>query len=403
MKKFIGNVVLLLLGIVMALGLMEMLLRAFPNLVPGEVRVNPPTRRVKAFIDETYDLKQSEGDLFHHMQGKIVPLSPDEDQVIAHIHMVTDRNGFRNSPPEKDAYDIVALGDSFTKASGVASPWSQLLAEYTGSDVLNLGEVGFGPQDELDVLRQYGLKKKPQWVILAYFEGNDLYDAGAYDQATPFILARFGRYMLNQEIEAWHENQDRVQAKTISSYRYPITVPINHNDLEMAFFSYYVSWLSVDRDTIESSNNYRLVTETILQIQKLSEASEARLLLVYVPSKEHIYLPYVDDADILASVFSDVPAIGLDEAGLLQFTEEKATPELTYQHMDDQSGVLADFTAKHNIPYLDLTSTFQEEAGRGSELYYAYDSHWNQPGHDLAARTISEYLDEMVPGSSAGQ
>jgi len=95
------------------------------------------------------------------MRGTIVPLSPDQDQVVAHVHMITDAYGFRNSPPEKAVYDIVALGDSFTRASGVASPWPQKLAEYTGRDVLNLGDVGFGPQGELKVLRQYGLKKQP--------------------------------------------------------------------------------------------------------------------------------------------------------------------------------------------------------------------------------------------------
>ena len=198
---------LALLGLAIALGLVEMLMRAFPNWVPSEVRVNPPARRVKAFIDETYDLRQSDGDLYYYMRGNIVPLSPDQDQVIAHVHMITDANGFRNSPPEKATYDIVALGDSFTRASGVATPWPQKLAEYTGSDVLNLGDVGLGPQDELKVLRQYGLKKQPQWVILAYFEGNDLYDAASYEQANPFILFRFGKYILARSIEAWQERR----------------------------------------------------------------------------------------------------------------------------------------------------------------------------------------------------
>src|SRR5436190_13801756 len=105
----LGNIVLILLGLAMALGLVEMLMRAFPNVVPAEVRVNPPARRVNALVDKTYDLKQSDGDLWHYMQGNIVPLSPDQNHVIAHVHMITDANGFRNSPPEKATYGIVAL------------------------------------------------------------------------------------------------------------------------------------------------------------------------------------------------------------------------------------------------------------------------------------------------------
>lgn len=397
----LGNVVLAVLGLAIALGLMEMLMRAFPNWVPLEVRVNPPARRVKAFIDETYELRQSDGDLYHYMRGNIVPLSPDQDQVIAHVHMTTDANGFRNAPPEKATYDIVALGDSFTRASGVASPWPQKLAEYTESDVLNLGDVGFGPQDELKVLRQYGLEKQPQWVIMAYFEGNDLYDAASYEQANPFILFRFGKYVLGQGVEAWQESKSGgAQAAVIPNYRYPITITINQKELEMVFFSYYISWLSLSREAIEASQNYRLVRETILQVQELSEAAGANFLLVYVPSKSHVYLPYLNDPETITQVFSDVPRLELDDTGFIQFTNETATPELTRQHMDDHARLLADFAAEQNISYLDLTQTFQEEAGAGVELYYPFDTHWNQLGHDLAAETISKYIEVMLPDTS---
>jgi SGNH hydrolase-like domain, acetyltransferase AlgX len=398
----LGNVVLVILGLTIALGPMEMLLRAFPNSIPPEVRVNPPARRVKAFIDERYDLRQSDGDLYHYMRGNIVPISPDQDQVVANVHMITDANGFRNSPPEKATYGIVALGDSFTKASGVASPWTQKLAEYTGSDVLNLGEVGFGPQDELRVLQQYGLKKQPQWVIMAYFEGNDLYDAASYEQANPFILFRFGRYILSQSIEAWHDRRlGETPAEAAPNYRYPIMVIINNNDLEIAFFTYYIAWLSVNRAAIESSQDYRLVRETILHVQELSKAADAHFLLVYVPSKEHVYLPYLNDTKILARVFTDVPTMELDEAGFLQFTSESATPELTRQHMDDQARLLADFALENDIRFLDLTPIFQEEAGTGAELYYPFDTHWNQLGHDLAAGSINKYIAEMLPAPSS--
>jgi hypothetical protein len=317
----LGNLVLVLLGLSIALGLVEMLMRAFPNWVPLEVRVNPPARRVKALINETYDLRQSDGDLYYYMRGNIVPLSADQDQVVAHVHMITDANGFRNSSPEKATYNIVALGDSFTRASGVAAPWPQKLAEYTGSDVLNLGEVGFGPQDELKVLRQYGLKKQPKWVILAYFEGNDLYDAAAYEQANPFILFRFGRYILNKSMEDWNKSSfGGAQAEITPDYRYPMTVTIDKQDLKIVFFSYYISWLSVNRETIESSQDYRLASDTILQIRELSDEAGAHFLLVFVPSKEHVYLPYLNDADVIERVFTDVPAIALYKYVFLIFT-----------------------------------------------------------------------------------
>ena len=396
----LGNVALILLGFGIALGLAEMLMRAFPNWVPPLVRVNPPARRVKAFIDETYDLRKSDGDLFHHMLGNIVPLSPDQDQVVAQVHMVTDANGFRNSPPEKNTYGIVALGDSFTRASGVAAPWPQKLAEYTGMDVLNLADVGFGPQDELNVLRQYGLKKKPAWVIMAYFEGNDLYDAGSYEQANPFISLRFGRYILDQSIESWRERKSGgTRTELVPNYRYPITITINGNELEMVFFPSYISWLSLSREEIAESQNYQLVQKTILEVQKLSTATGANFLLVYMPSKSHVYLPHLNDPEVTARIFVKVQGIEQDNAGFLQFTNNSVTPELIHQHIDNQSILLAGFTAKQNISFLDLTPTFQKVAGEGAELYYPYDTHWNQLGHDLASETIYNYLKERHPAT----
>jgi hypothetical protein len=65
--------------------------------------------------------------------------------------------------------------------------------------------------------------------------------------------------------------------------------------------------------------------------------------------------------------------------------------------MDDQARLMADFAAQQDIHFLDLTPVFQEEAGAGVELYYAFDTHWNQLGHNLAAETINEYLEEMLP------
>ncbi len=389
----LGNLALAVLGVGLALGLTEGLLRANPNWVPRGVRVSPPVRRVHAHVDETYDVKLSDGDLFHWMQGALRPVAPEQDDVVTQVHYTTDADGFRNSLPERTTYDIVALGDSFTVAANVSSPWPQQLAECMGWPVLNLGEAGAGPQQEVNVLRQDGLDKRPRWVIMAYFEGNDLYDAAAYEQSNPLILARVGKYALTQAVEAWQEiRPSSAQAAVPSSERYPITVTINDQSLQMAFFSAYISWLAVGRDAIAASQNYRLVTDTLLQARQLSEAAGAQFLLVYVPTKLHVYLPFVHEAEAIDRIFTDVPTVQLDEAGYLQFTDQSVTAALTRQHMDDQAHLLAEFAAEQNMSFLDLTPYFQDAASTGVELYYPFDTHWSQQGHDLAAQTIAGFI-----------
>jgi hypothetical protein len=393
LASILGNFALVILGVGIALVLTELFLRRFPNWVPREIRVDPPVRRVQADVDETYDLRASDGDLFTLDKEAIAPLSPEKDEVLAHVHMTTDENGFRNLLPEHATYGIVALGDSFTRGTGVATAWPQKLAQSAGIAVLNLGDVGIGPQQEQLILQKFGLEKRPKWVVLAYFEGNDLYDAAAYDLATPFIVSRLGKYLLTQGEEAWRASgMGNGHAAMAPRYHYPITIRVNDINLTIAFFPGYIAWLSVSREAIKSSNNYRLATEAILKMRELTEAEGARFLFVYVPSKEHIYLPFLNDAEALADVFSDVPKLELDDAENLQFTNHTATPELTWQLMDDQEQLLTDFAAEKNIAFLDLTPDFKEEAGTGAELYYPFDTHWNQNGNNLAAQTIAKYV-----------
>jgi hypothetical protein len=397
-KKALQYIILGIFGAGIALGVMELLLRTHPHLVPAEVRVSPPVRRIESFAERTYDVKLSNGDLFYWIEGKIAPLLPGQDKVVAEVHFTTDGNGFRNFLPEKATYPVVALGDSFTVAGNVASPWPQKVTDCTGLDVLNLGGAGLGPQEELEILREFGLEKQPKLVIMAYFEGNDLYDAAAYERATPFIVARLGRYMLTQGIEAWQKGSgDTIPtANPDDIYIYPITVTINNSELEMAFFPAYVAWVVASDELIEPSQNYRLVQETILEVKALSEEAEADFLLVYVPTKEHIYLPYLNDTETLAHILTDVPTLELDEDGFLQFTNQKATLEMTRQHLDDQARLLSDFATEQEIAFLDLTLPFQTESATGAELYYPFDTHWNQNGHDLAGQTISLYIENLL-------
>ena len=395
-------------GIGFAFILIELVLRARPNLVPSPVRVNPPVRRVQPFVNETYDVLQSQGDLFYWERGSIQPLLPAQDEILASVHLTTDEYGFRNPSPVKDRYAVVALGDSFTDARNVAVPWPQQLAIYSGLTVLNLGETAFGPQEELGVLREYGLDKHPQWVVMAYFEANDLYDAVAYAEANPFILPRLAKYLVSQSVQ-WvvEEYPDGAtaytDAKSISTdsiYRYPVSLTVNGNTLEMAFFSAYLSWLSVSREDIQSSRNFELVAETILETRDITEESGAQFLLVYLPSKARIYLPHVDNPALYERILDGVSMVGLGSSSNLDFMPDPATSEMVGQNMDAQARLVAEFAAEQGISFLDLSPVFRAEAERGEALYYPFDTHWSQLGHDLAAKSIAEYLESQQSGPS---
>jgi hypothetical protein len=93
-----------------------------------------------------------------------------------------DRNGFRN-PVELGAADVAVVGDSFVERMHIAD--SELLttrlADALGETVATLGRSGYGPQQELHVLRRFGLPLQPNTCVWAFYEGNDLQDVNAYD------------------------------------------------------------------------------------------------------------------------------------------------------------------------------------------------------------------------------
>ncbi|MBI4590750.1 MAG: hypothetical protein HY725_18145 [Candidatus Rokubacteria bacterium] len=86
-----------------------------------------------------------------------------------------DRDGFRNAV-DLDAADIAVLGDSIIEGPNLSSAQlvTSVLARLQQARVANLGQTGYGPQQELVVLRRYAVPLRPRTVVWAFFEGNDL-------------------------------------------------------------------------------------------------------------------------------------------------------------------------------------------------------------------------------------
>ena len=57
---------------------------------------------------------------------------------------------------------------------------TSVLSRLQGKVVANLGQYGYGPQQEFAVLQRYALPLEPRTVIWMFFEGNDLSDAADY-------------------------------------------------------------------------------------------------------------------------------------------------------------------------------------------------------------------------------
>ncbi len=199
----------------------------------------------------------------------------------------TDENGFRN-PPGIGRADIVFLGDSVTEAGELDedSTFVRGTASALGLVAVNLGTSGYGPQQELAVLRRYGLAYRPRLVVWQMTEWNDVIDAQAYRlrdepaaRALPpwdSLYARHSPVMrlvsavlpgrLPSAVE-FRGSDGRVEAQMFWPYR-----PDPHRQLPEAF------------------------AETRLAIRTAFEACRAQgidFVVLYVPSHMRVLLPYL--------------------------------------------------------------------------------------------------------------
>ena len=159
-------------------GILE-LRHALGELTPDERWEHSPRygRRLRPNVDAITEWRY--GDIVR--MGYLPPALSDGP--VHRFRIQTDAEGFRN-PASRDRFDVAALGDSFTDAMllPVEAAWPMRLEQRLGLTVQNYGTAGFGPQQERLVLQDIVAPHRPRVVVLAFFAGNDIFDAEAFEE-----------------------------------------------------------------------------------------------------------------------------------------------------------------------------------------------------------------------------
>lgn len=331
----------------------------------------------------------------------------------------TDAEGFRNEKV-REPVDIAALGDSFT--DGTASPreeiWPARLEKLTGRTVQNYGTSGFGPQQELYVLEDYALRRHPRVVVLAFFAGNDLLDAAAFDRwenagirpgeerSGWVVIDSFRRY---ETLFLWSFGQVAVdlvrpegkQSSAASAEAreamppvlHPefqeglFSVPVNSRTLQFAFLPPYVQNLGEGRAQLEASRGWALTRSSLGKMQEESRAHGAEFVVMLIPSKPQVYWPLCEHAFQRAELQKAIDFLG-------RWDPKPLSPETVSANRLALNSLLREFCDGAKIPLLDLTPALQREVDNGHQMYFPDDPHWNAAGHDLAARELAKFLEK---------
>lgn len=373
-----SRIALMMMGVAFAVILVEGAFRLFPSLRPGG-RVHSVNMGLIRFT-------AGMGDIFYARPGVVAPPA-DPYKVLSEHSLAWDADGFRVPARPSDRYEILALGDSYTEAANVARPWPDVLAAKSGRAVRNMGFRGYGPLEEALVLKEYGAKSGARVVIVGYFEGNDLNDV-VFSSDDPFVLPSIAR----QAIPPYDPNNPIWKSDNSGPFQYPLKITINNATHQMAFLDDYLSWLN--GDLWDFTHSYNLAALGNVWDDMAKSVPNSCLVIAYFPNAPHIYAPYVvsEDRDRLMATLAEMKLV---EDGA-RLGSVKATPALTFadvmRRLDNQRDAVASLAAKKGLPFIDLVPAFQAAAARGEILYYAYDTHWNQAGHDLAGQVIADYL-----------
>lgn len=298
-----------------------------------------------------------------------------------------------------DVSRIVALGDSFTFASG-GVPFPDLwhtrlgheLEQRWGRDVevINLAMPGVGPQFQLRMWQIEGRRLDPDLVLVAFFVGNDFRDDVApvgslrtvqgitERMASASYVARIIRNLVRLRGASTTNGAPPVVADPnprsseggyeITSYRdrYDPMRPALTEDEFLAMEGRRASISRADRESA-FRRLFGQASTTLKQLADEIERSGAKMLVLVIPDSFQV------EEDLFTAILTETESRRAD------------------YDLDRPQRALAEFFEANSIEYLDLLEPFRDEA-QSRRLYKFRDSHWNQEGNRVASDLLIERL-----------
>lgn len=308
--------------------------------------------------------------------GGALCIPPDPARKVAIRY---DQNGFRNAR-DLDSAEIVVIGDSYME--GYFTPDKYLittrLSELQGKSVANLGHSGYGPQQELAVLRRFGLPLQPKTVVWAFFEGNDFSDAEAYETKTRHSI-NDGRHNFWQDFwqDFWFRSLTRNVSALLFRPHHECMPDSSLTDFQAEFLdathrASTVFFASTEIKPISGRTLHKALFP-ILEAAKLCRDRDIRFLVAFVPEKFRVY--------------HDLDNVSLTTEAIRQWRVSDLPTQV--QQLLEESDP--------RIEYVDLTPALKAAARAGIPTYLADDTHWTDEGNRVAAETIHRALQHASP------
>lgn len=381
------KIALIVGGTAFALLLLIGLLALFPNLIGN------PQARSEAGTSVDVIFRYTDGDMFFHQQGRVAP--PEDDQIVSQHTLAWDENGFRVPALTADTYPIAAFGDSFTEGTTVAAPWPDTLATELNVPVRNYGYRGYGPLEIAATAEQFAADEPHTWVLYAHFSGNDLLNANRAIAQDLMSRNPFGQVQWIAERARGNLESAPIVLSEDDHYDYPMPVIIGPNYYELVFLEELLWWQVAPDEGFLNTTTFDVIGDALDTVAASTDEAVCRAV-IFVPSKEQVYYPYVHPGERrwLRGIAREVVVDGSGKVVLRDAPMSEEDEAAFIDSLGDQRDAMRDLAEERGWLFIDLLQPFQEKAFAGEILYYIYDGHWNQAGHDLAGQVIADFMRE---------
>jgi len=405
LRTFLGQLLLICLGIALPLLLLEVMVRLAGVAPPAELQ--PPLWAPHPYLG-----------WFHvPNRGGMVYSEYGEFQAPVHINARGLRD--REIGYEKPAgvYRVLVLGDSFVEALQVplevtfAKQLEALLsAPEHPVEVINAGVGGWGTDQEAIFYAIEGFRYEPDLVLLFFFPHNDV-----LNNYEPLETARVHGMIQKPFFQ--------LEGTNLITPTFPFTYSETSKATSAPLLS-VSEWLN------RHSALYRLIVPYLREnpfiLGTLGSSGLLGGIAVFiaqdppVPLSYSIYHSTIDPqwqaawdltAAIIQRLAMEVHAHGGELAVVVVAAPEQIYPERwtavlqRYPQMENQDWDLeapnrriAHLLKEAGIAYVDLLPTFRAAAAQpdAAPLHFRRDGHWTPAGHQLVAKALAPFLADLL-------
>ena len=306
--------------------------------------------------------------------------------------------GFRDREPivpkPEETVRIVGIGDSFVLGAvpldenflRVAE--SDLSARLSGTErrveVAMMGLGGYGPENEVGVLRSAALRISPDLVVLCFYVGNDvtgvalrgevlggeLYFTRSNDPLHD-LLRRSRLFVLAERalINAWRlRNLEKQRGRGADEEPVdPFAPTLYYRLIQKKRLPVYETPTAAGTERL-----WRRAESALAAFDSLCAAAGVPWILLLIPTEEQV------DERVRGRVLESLSA------------------DTARYDFDAPQRRLRAFAAARGIDALDLLPAFRA-AGDEPRLYIPNDTHWNREGNALAGSILADRIAGMLP------